>query len=702
MAAIIKCKMCGGDLLLTEGSTIAECEYCGTTQTVPSQDDEKKLIQFERADRLRRNCEFDKAAGVYESIVADFRQEAEAYWGLVLCKYGIEYVDDPATSKKVPTCHRSSFESIMEDPNFEQTLENADVLARKVYREEAKVIEEIRKGIIEVSNKEEPYDIFICYKETAEDGQRTVDSVLAQDIYDALTEKGYRTFFSRITLEDKLGQEYEPYIFAALNSAKVMLAIGTDYEYFNAVWVKNEWSRYLKLMEKDKSKHLIPCFKGIDAYDMPKEFNKLQAQDLGKVGAVQDLLRGIDKLIAVKPAAAPTPAGVQSDDVNRIYIYNSAMEEMKSKKVKKSKAAVKKLESLGDWGDAPQQLENAKKHLKKRKTARAIRRIITWLIILGIIGTIGYVILDQLKEHYDAGMRYMEQGKYARAVKKFDQAEFYKDAQEMNAEAKELAQVADEKLRTFTSENGQPMFFFGENWLYEVVENNSISEGEVIIHEGNTYNGYMEYAQMEFMLTGENGEITYLVDENTYLFTNSNGDSQTIQLKNDSLILDDGTVYGSAGSMIQQISGEVTAAINNGDYERANNTMAIMCELVASGIMGADESVFNAMSAVVDAAAVMVENGQDMGIEMIYIVMDYMSKMGDGTVINGQAAYNTVENIVNTAERLYRNGYDIGIDILGISMEYAMMAQAGMFGEDPVVIEQFMALSARCEEIMYW
>ena len=63
----------------------------------------------------------------------------------------------------------------------------------------------------------------------------------------------------------KLGQEYEPYIFAALNSAKIMLAFGTDYEYFNAVWVKNEWSRFLKLMAKDKEKHLIPCYKGIDA-----------------------------------------------------------------------------------------------------------------------------------------------------------------------------------------------------------------------------------------------------------------------------------------------------------------------------------------------------------------------------------------------------------------------------------------------------
>lgn len=295
--AIIKCKMCGGDLELTEGMSVAVCEYCGTQQTVPTADSEKKLTLFARANRLRAACEFDKAAGVYESIVAEFPEEAEAYWGLVLCRYGIEYVDDPATGKKIPTCHRSSFDSILEDSDFEQACENADVVARKVYREEAKAIEDIRKGILEVSGKEEPYDIFICYKETDENGERTVDSVIAQDVYDALTEKGYRVFFSRITLEDKLGTEYEPYIFAALNSAKIMLAFGTDYERFNAVWVKNEWSRFLALIAAGQKKFLIPCYKGVDAYDMPKEFAKLQAQDMGKVGATQDLLRGIDKIM---------------------------------------------------------------------------------------------------------------------------------------------------------------------------------------------------------------------------------------------------------------------------------------------------------------------------------------------------------------------------------------------------------------------
>ena len=296
--AIFKCKMCGGDLEITEGVSVCECEYCGTKQTVPSADSEKKITLFGRANRLRFANEFDKAAGVYESIVAEFPEESEAYWGLVLCKYGIEYVDDPATGKKIPTCHRSSFESVMDDSNFEQALENADTLARSVYRDEAKQIEELRKGIIEVSSKEEPYDIFICYKETAENGDRTIDSVIAQDVYDALTEKGYRVFFSRISLEDKLGVEYEPYIFAALNSAKIMLAFGTDYEYYNAVWVKNEWSRFLQLIAKGEKKTLIPCYKGIDAYDMPKEFAKLQAQDMGKVGAIQDLVRGVEKILS--------------------------------------------------------------------------------------------------------------------------------------------------------------------------------------------------------------------------------------------------------------------------------------------------------------------------------------------------------------------------------------------------------------------
>lgn len=313
---VFECKRCGGGLNITEADKVVECEYCGTTQTVPSADNEKKMTLFNRANRLRLKNKFDKAAALYEQLIAEFPEEAEAYWGLCLCNWGIEYVDDPATGEKKPTCHRASFESLMKDENYLLAMEYADVTAQRVYRREAQEIDRLNDAILSVSRNEKPYDVFICYKETDENGMRTHDSVLAQDVYDALTAKGLKVFFSRITLEDKLGRQYEPYIFAALNSAKVMLAIGTKYEYFQAVWVKNEWSRFLRLAAKDRSKVLIPCFCDMDPDDLPDEFKGLQAQDLGKLGAVQDLVRGVGKLLAkdapkdgdVQQAAVSNPA----------------------------------------------------------------------------------------------------------------------------------------------------------------------------------------------------------------------------------------------------------------------------------------------------------------------------------------------------------------------------------------------------------
>ena len=293
---VLKCKMCGGDLDVQEGATVCECGFCGTRQTIPIVDDDKKIAMFARANRLRSMFEFDKASMIYENIVADFPNEAEAYWGLILCKYGIEYVDDPDSGDKVPTCHRSSFDCVFDEENFDLVMENSDVIARCIYREEAKKIEELRLTIVNVSLKADPYDVFICYKDRDEYGQRTIDSTIAQKIYNLLTEKGYRVFFSRISLEDKVGETYEPYIFSALNSSKVMLVFGTDYEYFNAIWMKNEWMRFLRLIEKGEKKFLIPCYKDIDAYDMPREFLKFQALDMGRIGAVQDLLHGIDKI----------------------------------------------------------------------------------------------------------------------------------------------------------------------------------------------------------------------------------------------------------------------------------------------------------------------------------------------------------------------------------------------------------------------
>lgn len=94
---VFKCKMCGGTLGIQQGASVAVCEYCGTRQTLPKSDDDVIANLFNRANNLRLRCEFDKAEQIYEKIVQQDDGEAEAYWGIVLCKYGIEYVEDPKT-----------------------------------------------------------------------------------------------------------------------------------------------------------------------------------------------------------------------------------------------------------------------------------------------------------------------------------------------------------------------------------------------------------------------------------------------------------------------------------------------------------------------------------------------------------------------------------------------------------------------------
>ena len=311
---IFKCKMCGGALEIENGASVATCEYCGTQETLPKLDDDRRANLYDRANHFRRNNEFDKAMGIYENILNEDSTDAEAYWSLVLCRYGIEYVEDPTTHKRVPTVNRAQFTSIFDDDNYKSALQYADSYQRGIYESEAKAINEIQKGILAISQKEEPFDVFICYKETDSNGRRTPDSVLANDLYHQLTQEGFKVFFARITLEDKLGSAYEPYIFAALNSAKVMVVLGTKPEFFQAVWVRNEWSRYLALIRQGQKKMLIPAYKDMDPYDLPEEFSHLQAQDMGKLGFMQDLIRGIKKITQVDvPQATVVRETIVSD-----------------------------------------------------------------------------------------------------------------------------------------------------------------------------------------------------------------------------------------------------------------------------------------------------------------------------------------------------------------------------------------------------
>ncbi len=104
--ACFRCKMCGGDLALTEMQSAGQCVYCGTVQTFPKLQDDRRANLYDRANHFRRGNDFDKAVGIYEQILNEDPTDAEAYWSLVLCRYGIQYVEDPASRRRIPTVNQ--------------------------------------------------------------------------------------------------------------------------------------------------------------------------------------------------------------------------------------------------------------------------------------------------------------------------------------------------------------------------------------------------------------------------------------------------------------------------------------------------------------------------------------------------------------------------------------------------------------------
>ena len=315
----LKCKMCGSNLEIEDSITVCKCEKCGTSQTVPDIEDDKELKLFERAGRLRFNCDFDKAAGIYNTITDSYPEEAEGYWGLILCKYGIEYADN-ASGKKVPVCHRISYDSVMDDEDFELVMENSDSESRAIFREEAKIIEENRKKYIQIAESEQPYDIYISYRAKDDNGDKTAVSEIAGHLYNKLTSAGYRVFLSEAALKGKKRSECEPYIYSALNSANVMLALGTSYDDYNNVWVKNEWNRYLEIAEKNKNKCLIPCYKDVDEYDIPKEFAGLKVCQLGNDDTFNNIMAEIANVVKPESVNQPAPEPEKAEPAEEIEL----------------------------------------------------------------------------------------------------------------------------------------------------------------------------------------------------------------------------------------------------------------------------------------------------------------------------------------------------------------------------------------------
>lgn len=276
------CNICGANYEYKDGKW--RCPACGAYKPEEISGEEETLL-YNAAQKLRLNA-FDDAEELYRDVVSQYPKNSRGYWGLVLAKYGIKYEKD-YDGKLIPSCYAASYESILNDENYKKALQYADRDNHAYYEAQAKRIEDVRRRWVEIAEREEPYEIFLSYKDSDKENgiERTQDSYEAYELYEKLKEKGYRVFYSRESLAGKEGEKYEPYIFNALNTAQVMIVYGTKPEYIESTWVKNEWMRYYKRIKRGEKQEnsLILAYKGFHPSELPKPLCDIQGIDLGRI-----------------------------------------------------------------------------------------------------------------------------------------------------------------------------------------------------------------------------------------------------------------------------------------------------------------------------------------------------------------------------------------------------------------------------------
>lgn len=296
------CSTCGGNWIESGIPGVLMCDSCRRTNDINAKMEAWRQKKYQVVNHYRQDGAFDQAIEQLNELVSAGNADHYTYWLLALCAYGIEYVEEENGCRKLPTFNRVPATSIYNDENYKKAIELAKRDAPQqcaIYESEAKTINEIHAKYRYDQEHEPSYDVFISFKETDANGGRTKDSKIAEQIYHALTKAGYRTFYSRITLQGRAGEDFEALIYTSLRSSKAMLLVACSPENANSLWVRNEWRRYLWMIRSNPKKVLIPVYADMKPEDFPQEIadRHLQAHSMEPADALDTLVVTIKRLI---------------------------------------------------------------------------------------------------------------------------------------------------------------------------------------------------------------------------------------------------------------------------------------------------------------------------------------------------------------------------------------------------------------------
>lgn len=268
-------------------------------------------VKYEQAVAAQTARRFDEAIQLYKETNAaaeEAERDPEIRWRIIMCIYGIEY--HKSGEIMYPIIHRPILDpeaTSMERQHLIERCEGReDALA--LYQERLNEIDRILKEYGELMSRQDwDYQVFLCVKQKDANDKTTDDSRVAMDLYRKIKKLGLKVFNSEAPeCQATYNREWEPRILAALMRSKVLIVVGSCKDYFEAPWVRTEWSRYKWLMDREKAtghtdRLIIPYrIKGMNHWDIPQELQTMKqlpdSEGAERVELLEKTLRAVFKI----------------------------------------------------------------------------------------------------------------------------------------------------------------------------------------------------------------------------------------------------------------------------------------------------------------------------------------------------------------------------------------------------------------------
>ena len=228
------CETCGGPLEYEGDGTHARCPYCGNNYNFGGGMNYSLSLALSRAGAMRLGCDFEGAALEYKLITDRNPDCAEAWWGLALCNYGVEYIPS-AEGGRLPTFRKLLKTGILADEYYQRAVACAADEQAQSYRAKAEEIERLQSEAAARMQWGRRCDVFICCRRGREEDEA------ARRLYGVLTGRGLNVFCPEYSLKGLAERDYEPEVFAALYRCRyfILISFGGD-----DARVKNQYTRF--------------------------------------------------------------------------------------------------------------------------------------------------------------------------------------------------------------------------------------------------------------------------------------------------------------------------------------------------------------------------------------------------------------------------------------------------------------------------